>query len=218
MLKSKVLLVDDHALFRKGIASLLSELEELEIIGEASNGEEGVAKAKELKPDIVIMDVEMPEMNGVEAVKQVKETLPECKVVMLTISDDDDNLFKSIKNGAQGYLLKSMDPDDLIEEIRGLLKGEAALSKTIASKILREFTNLSKKQKEVDHHKFNLTEREAEVLIQVAQGITNKEIAAKLAITENTVKNHLCNIMEKLHLENRVQLATFAWREGLVDN
>jgi len=215
MPKSKVLLVDDHALFRKGMASLLSELTELEIIGEASNGKEGVLKAKEIKPDIIIMDVEMPEMTGVEAVRHIKEALPECKVVMLTISDDDDNLFKSIKNGAQGYLLKSMDPDDLIKEIKGLLKGEAALSKTIASKILREFNNISKKQKEVDHQKFNLTEREAEVLRQVAQGITNKEIAAKLAITENTVKNHLCNIMEKLHLENRVQLATFAWRKGL---
>lgn len=218
MTRSKVLLVDDHALFRKGIASLLSELEELEIIGEASNGRDGVLQAKKLKPDIIIMDVEMQEMSGVEAVKHIKEALPDCKVVMLTISDDDDDLFKSIKNGAQGYLLKDMDPDDLIKEIKGLLKGEAALSKNIASRILREFNNLSKKQKDIDHQKFNLTDREVEVLFQVAQGITNKEIAANLAITENTVKNHLCNIMEKLHLENRVQLATFAWREGLVDN
>ncbi|KJS19141.1 MAG: chemotaxis protein CheY [Clostridiaceae bacterium BRH_c20a] len=218
LLKFKVLLVDDHALFRKGIASLLNELKELEIIGEASNGREGVEKARELKPDIIIMDVEMPEMTGVDAVRAIKEELPQCKVVMLTISEDDDNLFKSIKNGAQGYLLKSMEPDDLIKQIKGLLKGEAALSKTIASKILKEFANLSKKQKEVDYQKFNLTEREGEVLIQVAQGITNKEIAFELAITENTVKNHLCNIMEKLHLQNRVQLATFAWREGFVDN
>lgn len=217
MTKSKVLLVDDHALFRKGIASLLGELGELEIIGEASNGKEGIEKTKELQPDIVIMDVEMPEMTGVEAVKHIKEVLPDCKVVMLTISDNDDNLFKSIKNGAQGYLLKCMEPDDLIKEIKGLLKGEVALSKTIASKILREFNNISKKQVEVDHHKFKLTEREAEVLREVAQGITNKEIAIELSITENTVKNHLCNIMEKLHLQNRVQLATFAWREGLVE-
>ncbi|MDK2824618.1 MAG: hypothetical protein PWQ67_722 [Clostridia bacterium] len=217
MEKAKVLLVDDHALFRKGIASLLNDLPELEIIGEASNGREGIEKAKELNPDIIIMDVEMPELTGVEAVRLIKEALPQCKVVMLTISDDDDNLFRSIKNGAQGYLLKSMDPDDLIKEIKGLIRGEAALSKTMASKILNEFANLSKNQKEVDYHKFNLTDREAEVLRLVAQGITNKEIAAILAITENTVKNHLCNIMEKLHLQNRVQLATFAWREGLVD-
>ena len=218
MLKAKkVLLVDDHGLFRKGIASLLSQLKELEIIGEASNGVEGIMKAKELKPDIVIMDVEMPEMNGVEAVAHIKKALPDCQVVMLTISDDDDNLFRSIRNGAQGYLLKTMDPDDLIKEIKDLLKGEVALSKTVASKILKEFSNISRKEKEVRPQKYNLTDREAEVLYLVAEGFTNKEIAANLAITENTVKNHLCNIMEKLHLQNRVQLATFACREGLIE-
>lgn len=218
MSKAKILVVDDHALFRKGIISLLSQIEELEIIGEASNGEEGVLKAKELKPDIVLMDVEMPEMDGVEAVKHIKKALPECKVVMLTISDEDDVLFKSIRNGAQGYLLKSIDPDDMIREIRGLLKGEAALSKAIASKILKEFSNISRKGKEINLQKYNLSEREKEVLSLVAEGLTNKEIAASLDITENTVKNHLCNIMEKLHLQNRVQLATFAWKEGIIEN
>lgn len=218
MQRAKVLLVDDHALFRKGIASLLNSLGELEIIAEAGNGREGVEKAKAYRPDAVIMDVEMPEMSGVEAVKLIKEELPDCKIVMLTISDNDENLFNSIKNGAQGYLLKSMDPDDLIREINGLLfHNEVALSKAMAGKILNEFANLSKKQQEVDIQKYNITEREAEVLKLVAQGSTNREIAVSLAITENTVKNHLCNIMEKLHLQNRVQLATFAWREGLVE-
>jgi DNA-binding NarL/FixJ family response regulator len=164
------------------------------------------------------MDVEMPEMDGVEAVKHIKKALPECKVVMLTISDEDDVLFKSIRNGAQGYLLKSIDPDDMIREIRGLLKGEAALSKAIASKILKEFSNISRKGKEINLQKYNLSEREKEVLSLVAEGLTNKEIAASLDITENTVKNHLCNIMEKLHLQNRVQLATFAWKEGIIEN
>jgi len=215
--KTKVLLVDDHALFRKGIASLLKEIEELEIIGEAGNGREALEKAKNLNPDIIIMDVEMPEVNGVEAVKQIKKELPQCTVVMLTIADDDDNLFNSIKNGAQGYLLKSMDPDVLLEEVKGLIRGEAALSKAIASKILKEFTNICSKHQDINFQKYNLTEREAEVLSLVAHGITNKEIAVSLSITENTVKNHLCNIMEKLHLQNRVQLATFAWREGLVE-
>lgn len=217
MKKTKVLLVDDHALFRKGIASLLKEIEELEIIGEAGNGREALEKAKNLNPDIIIMDVEMPEVNGVEAVKQIKKELPQCTVVMLTIADDDDNLFNSIKNGAQGYLLKSMDPDVLLEEVKGLIRGEAALSKAIASKILKEFTNICSKHQDINFQKYNLTEREAEVLSLVAHGITNKEIAVSLSITENTVKNHLCNIMEKLHLQNRVQLATFAWREGLVE-
>ncbi|NLT95599.1 MAG: response regulator transcription factor [Clostridia bacterium] len=218
MSKAKVLLVDDHALFRKGIASLLNEQGQLEIVGEASNGLEGIVKAKELKPDIVIMDVEMPEMNGVEAVAYIKKALPECKVVMLTISDNDENLFNSIRNGAQGYLLKSIDPDDMVKEILGLLRGEAAISKTMASKILKEFSNISKREKEViNPQKYNLTDREAEVLTLVAQGFTNKEISFQLSITENTVKNHLYNIMEKLHLQNRVQLASFAWREGLVN-
>ena len=217
MVTTKVLLVDDHALFRKGIASLLKDIKELEIIGEAGNGREALEMAKILNPDIIIMDVEMPELNGVEAVKQIKKELPHCKVVMLTIADDDDNLFNSIKNGAQGYLLKSMDPDDLIEEVKGLLRGEAALSKSIASKILKEFASICKKHQDINFQKYHLTEREAEVLSLVAHGITNKEIAVSLAITENTVKNHLCNIMEKLHLQNRVQLATFAWREGLVE-
>lgn len=217
MPKSKVLLVDDHALFRKGIASLLKDINELEIIGEAGNGREALEKARILNPDIIIMDVEMPELNGVEAVKQIKKELPHCKVVMLTIADDDDNLFNSIKNGAQGYLLKSMDPDDLIEEVKGLLRGEPALSKSIASKILKEFASICNKHQDINFQKYHLTEREVEVLSLVAHGITNKEIAISLAITENTVKNHLCNIMEKLHLQNRVQLATFAWREGLVE-
>lgn len=216
MEKAKVLLVDDHALFRKGIASLLKDIDRLEIVGEASNGREALEKAIMIRPDIIIMDVEMPEMNGVEAVKRIKEELPECTVVMLTIADDDDNLFNSIKNGAQGYLLKSMDPDSLLEEVRGLIRGEVALSKAVASKILNEFASICKKHQDISFQKFSLTEREAEILSFVGQGVTNKEIAISLSITENTVKNHLCNIMKKLHLQNRVQLATFAWREGLV--
>lgn len=217
MKKAKVLLVDDHALFRKGFASLLTCLDELDIVGEAGNGREALEKARILNPDIIIMDVEMPELNGVEAVKLIKKELPHCTVVMLTIADDNDNLFNSIKNGAQGYLLKSMDPDCLIEEIKGLLHGEVALSKSIASKILNEFSNMCRKHQSISFQKYSLTEREVEVLGLVAHGITNKEIAASLSITENTVKNHLCHIMQKLHLQNRVQLATFAWREGLVE-
>ena len=217
MKKAKVLLVDDHALFRKGFASLLTCIKELDIVGEAGNGREALEKARVLNPDIIIMDVEMPELNGVEAVKLIKKEFPHCTVVMLTIADDNDNLFNSIKNGAQGYLLKSMDPDSLIEEIKGLIHGEVALSKSIASKILNEFSSMCKKHQSINFQKYSLTEREIEVLSLVAHGITNKEIAANLTITENTVKNHLCHIMEKLHLQNRVQLATFAWREGLVE-
>lgn len=215
MQKYKVLLVDDHALFRKGLASLLQNVEELEIAGEAANGREALEKARILNPDIIILDVEMPVMNGVEAVKEIKKEKPDCRVVMLSIADDDDSLFNSIRNGARGYLLKSMDPDRLIEEIKGLMRGEAALSKQLAGRILEQFSLLSQKNSDIDFQRYCLTEREGEVLYLVAQGLTNKEIAQALAIAENTVKNHLGNIMEKLHLQNRVQLATFAWREGL---
>lgn len=215
MQKYKVLLVDDHALFRKGLASLLQNVEELEIAGEAANGREALEKARILNPDIIILDVEMPVMNGVEAVKEIKKEKPDCRIVMLSIADDDDSLFNSIRNGARGYLLKSMDPDRLIEEIKGLMRGEAALSKQLAGRILEQFSLLSQKNSDTDFQRYCLTEREGEVLCLVAQGLTNKEIAQALAIAENTVKNHLGNIMEKLHLQNRVQLATFAWREGL---
>jgi len=155
--KTRVLLVDDHALFRKGIASLLNNLPEIEIVGEAGSGEEGIRKASELKPDIVILDVEMPGLSGVETVDFIKKELPDCKVVMLTISDEDNNLFNSIKNGAQGYLLKSMDPDVLIEEIKSLIKGEAALSKSMASKILNEFARISQREVKIDYANHNLT-------------------------------------------------------------
>lgn len=217
MKKARVLLVDDHSLFRKGIASLLGDLKEIEIVGEAGNGQEGIEKARQLKPDIIIMDVEMPKVSGVEAVKVIKNELPQTKVVMLTISEEDADLFNSLKNGAQGYLLKSMEPEELIKEVKDLVNGEVALTKSLAGKILAEFTKICEIRKPSRNHvQYNLTEREEEVLKLVAQGITNKEIAQSLQISENTVKNHLYNIMEKLHLKNRVQIAAFAWREGLV--
>lgn len=216
--KSRVVLVDDHALFRKGIASILNSQPDIQVVGEASNGLEGIKKVKELQPDLTVMDIHMPECTGLEAVKLIKKDLPESKVIMLSISEDDQDLFNALKNGALGFLLKDSDPDDLIEAIQSALKGEVVLSRGLANKIINEFANLAQRKTIKTNLSDELTQREIEVLQLVAKGVTNKEIAVTLDITENTVKNHLCNIMDKLHLENRVQLATFAIRQGIAED
>lgn len=212
----RILLVDDHILFRKGMASLLDTRQDVKVIGEASNGLEAVARAKELKPDIILMDVNMPQCDGIEAVKLVKQELPNVKVVMLTVSDDDNDLFQAIKNGAQGYLLKNLDPHQLFGMLESVRHGEAPISGAMAAKILQEFKEpqpTTQKTESVDA----LTPREVDVLEQIVTGATNKKIAHTLDISENTVKIHLRNILEKLHLQNRIQAAVYAVREGLVD-
>lgn len=215
--KLRILLVDDHVLFRKGIASLISGRQDMVVVGEAGNGVEAVAMAKETKPDIVLMDVNMPKRGGLEAVKILKQEMPEVEIVMLTVSDDDADLFEAIKNGAKGYLLKDLDPQQLFEMLDGIRQGEAPISGAMAAKILREFTQPEEgsgaQEQEVDE----LTPRETEVLEEVVKGATNKEIAKALHITENTVKIHLRNILEKLHVQNRIQAAVQAVREGLID-
>lgn len=213
----KVLLADDHALFRSGIASLLRQQADFEVVGEASNGLEAFEKARELMPDVILMDIHMPGGDGLEATRKIKEVLPYTKIIILTISDEDQTLFEAIKSGAQGYLLKKIEPQDLFEMIRGVFQGEAPISGAMAAKILGEFA----KQRSVGvpeqkSPQDSLTQREREVLGLLSQGATNKEIAGSLFISENTVKNHLKNILEKLHLENRVQAAVFALRQGLV--
>lgn len=212
----RVLLADDHPLFRKGIASLLAAEPGFDVVGEASNGEEAIEKARDLMPDVVLMDVSMPGVNGLEATQRIKRDLPYVRIVMLTVSDEDDHLFEAVKNGAQGYLLKKIDPQTLFRTLRGAIEGEAPLSRIMATKLLAEFA----RQRRGAAHPTptaTLTDRERDVLSLLATGKTNKEIAGALAIAENTVKNHLKNILEKLHLENRVQAATFALREGLVE-
>ncbi len=211
----RVLLVDDHALFRKGIASILSAERGFEVVGEAGDGLEAVERAKELMPDIILMDIFMPRANGLEATRRIKEGLPYVKIVMLTVSEEDQNLFEAIKSGAQGYLLKKIEPQELFAMLKGVVQGEAPVSRAMAAKILGEFARQTR-QAAASSPGANLTMREKEVLELLTQGKSNKEIAVALAIAENTVKNHLKNILEKLHLENRVQAATFALRQGLV--
>lgn len=213
----RVLLVDDHVLFRKGIASLLSNRADITVVAEAGDGLEAVQVTRETLPDLILMDINMPNQNGIETVKIIKQEMPHIQIVMLTVSDDDEDLFEAIKSGAKGYLLKNLEPQQLYEMIEGLRRGEAAISGTMATKILHEFRRPVREEQEAHGGVDELTGREIEVLEQVVTGATNKEIADRLYITENTVKIHLRNILEKLHVQNRIQAAVRAVREGLVD-
>ena len=208
--KIRVMLADDHALFRRGLASLLANRDDIDVVGEAANGEEAVERARELMPDVILMDVRMPGISGLEATRRLKDEMPYLKIVILTVSEDEEDLFAALKGGAQGYLLKNIDPDDLIACIHQVQRGEAPLAPSMATKILREFSGPAPRPGPA------LTQRERQVLELVARGDANKEIARHLQISENTVKNHLRNILEKLHLQNRVQAVMYALREGLI--
>jgi DNA-binding NarL/FixJ family response regulator len=212
---ARVLVVDDHALFRKGVVGVIMEAEGFEVVGEAGEGREALAKVKELKPDVVVMDIYMPGMDGLETTRQIKEIVPAAKVVILTISEEDENLFEAVKAGANGYMLKSAEPETLCQTLRGVVRGEAVLSPSMGAKILEEFARQSRRAGE-EASGPRLSPKEREVLQLLTRGAVNKEIAAALNITENTVKNHMKSIMEKLHLENRVQVVAYAFREGLV--
>lgn len=207
----RVLLVDDHQLFRRGVASLLSGREDIEVVGEANNGAEAVERARELMPDVILMDIKMPRLDGIAATKQLKTEMPYVRIMMLTVSETDEDLFEAIKAGASGYLLKNVDPDYLIASVQQVQRGEVPIAPTMAAKILRELTAPAETTVQA------LTGRERQVLELLAGGLANKEIAFQLKISENTVKNHLRNILEKLHLQNRVQAALYAVRMGLTD-
>lgn len=207
----RVLIVDDHELFRRGVSSLLAEHEPLEVVGEAGNGAEAIERARELMPDVVLMDIKMPGMDGLTAAKQLKAEMPYIRIMMLTVSETDEDLFEAIKSGASGYLLKNVDPDQLVASVMQVQRGEVPIAPTMAAKILRELTAPAEATLQA------LTTRERQVLELLAGGMANKEIAFQLKISENTVKNHLRNILEKLHLQNRVQAALYAVRMGLAD-
>lgn len=210
--KARIMLVDDHALFRSGMASLLAGRPDMEVVGEAETGEEAVRLAEELMPDLILMDINMPGGGGMEATRIIKEQMPYVKIVVLTASDENDLLFEAVKAGAQGYLLKHLDPEQFLEELTAQIRGEASISGDVALKIIRAFST-----QDVERQQTQLTGRELEVLKLVGEGYSNRDIASRLFISENTVKNHLRNILQKLHFENRVQAAAYAIRRGLVD-
>ncbi len=215
MPRTRVLLVDDQQLFRKGLRALLEEEADIEVVGEASDGRAGYEAAVQLHPDLVLMDLNMPVCNGVEATRLIKQEFPETRVVILTVSDEDDELFAAITAGAGGYLLKDLKPEELFELIRGVMRGETPISAAVAGKLLREFRSRPRRETSPDGTQA-LTQREIEVLQLVTEGLSNGEIAARLYIVEGTVKNHLHNILEKLHLKTRLQAATYAMNEGLI--
>jgi DNA-binding NarL/FixJ family response regulator len=213
----RVLLVDDHALFRKGVADLLSSEPGFELVGEAGDGIRAVEMARELMPDVILMDISMPGIDGLEATRRIKAEMPYVRIIILTVSESDQSLFEAIKSGAQGYLLKSVQPQALLDTLSGVVRGEASISGAMAARLLQDLARESRPASPPPAPPARLTQREQEVLRLVSQGKSNKEIASALNIAENTVKNHLKNILEKLHLENRVQAATFALRRELGD-
>jgi DNA-binding NarL/FixJ family response regulator len=213
----RILLVDDQILFRKGIATLLADKAAFVVVGEAGDGLEALERVRETEPDLVLMDIDMPRCNGLEAVKRIKAEKPEVQIVMLTVSEDGDDLFEAIESGAQGYLLKTLEPQQLYQLLEGVQRNEAAISGPMAGKLLQKFRQGESGERETETEVDALTSREMQVLEKVADGSTNKEIAVALYITENTVKIHLRNILDKLHVANRVQAAVYAVRRGMLD-
>jgi two-component system nitrate/nitrite response regulator NarL len=213
--KVRILLVDDHALFREGLARILSARKEVEIVGEAEDGLEAIRKARETTPDVIFMDVYMPKCDGVEALASIKKEMPDVKVVMLTVCEDDEKLFQAITQGAQGYLLKKMRPRRLFDMLDRVLRGEAALSPAFMAKVLKEYVNRQNGDQSKPCEREALSPRECEILKLVAGGASNGDIAEALNIAESTVKFHMRNILQKLNLENRVQAAVYAVEEGL---
>jgi DNA-binding NarL/FixJ family response regulator len=208
----KVLVVDDHPVFRQGLISLLQQYPEFETVGQATNGEEAVVIASEVQPDVVVMDVCMPGGDGIAATTALQQALPQVKVVIVTVSDRDEDLFAAIKAGARGYLLKSVSLRELIDSIRLVAQGEAIISPTMAGKLLDEFKQTDQGQS--DKELSGLSLREQEVLHLVAQGASNKEIADRLFISETTVKAHLRTILQKLHARNRAEAVALAANRG----
>jgi two-component system, NarL family, nitrate/nitrite response regulator NarL len=214
---TRILLVDDQPLFRGAIAALLASQPDMEVVGEAENGLIGVEMAGALRPDLVILDVDMPVMNGVEAVRLIREQVMDVKVIMLTVSDVEDDVLDALRNGAHGYLLKDLRPEQLHEMIRSVMRNETPISPAVAGRLLREIpaAGARKVSTPAEEQARAVTPRELEILRLVAQGLSNKEVAKRLVITEGTVKNHVHNALEKLHLENRIQAAAYVIRQGL---
>jgi len=213
----RVLLADDHALFREGLAGILAAQPDFDVVGEASDGLEALVKARELVPDLILMDIGMPGFDGLEATRRIKQELPAVTVVMLTVRDEEEKLFEAIKSGAQGYLLKNIRSRDMLGLLRGAVRGEAAITPALAGRMLEEFRRLSQQVPwDAEEDLVALTRREQEVLSLVAEGASDKEIADALHISVHTVKSHMRNILAKLHVGSRYEAARYARHKGLV--
>jgi two-component system NarL family response regulator len=215
-----VLIADDHALFRRGLEMVLDEEQDIELVGQASDGTEAVARARESLPDVVLMDIRMPKTSGIEAARAMKEAAPSAKIVMLTISDEEEDLFEAIRAGASGYLLKDIPLDEVADAVRAVHGGQSLINPSMAGKLLTEFATLARRDEEERPQQVpapKLTEREMEVLKLVARGMNNRDIAKELFISENTVKNHVRNILEKLQIHSRMEAVMIAVREKLIE-
>jgi two-component system NarL family response regulator len=218
----RVLIADDHALFRRGLEMVLDEEDDIDLVGQASDGKEAITAAGESLPDIVLMDIRMPKISGIEACRAIKEVAPSAKIVMLTISDEEEDLFEAIRAGASGYLLKDIPLDEVAEAVRSVHGGQSLINPSMAGKLLSEFATLAKRDSEEEERVQHvaapkLTDREMEVLKLVARGMNNRDIAKELFISENTVKNHVRNILEKLQIHSRMEAVMIAVRQKLIE-
>jgi len=216
----RTMIVDDHALFRRGLEMVLDSEPDIELVGEAGDGEEAVRKAAESLPDVVLMDIRMPRISGIEACRGLKDVAPSAKIVILTISDEEEDLFEAIRAGASGYLLKDIPLDEVADTVRAVHGGQSLINPSMAGKLLTEFAALARRGEEERLQQVpapRLTHREIQVLRLVARGMNNRDIAKELFISENTVKNHVRNILEKLQIHSRMEAVMIAVRENLIE-
>jgi DNA-binding NarL/FixJ family response regulator len=213
----RVLVVDDQELFRRGLTMLLAIEPGIEVIGEAGDGVEGTTLATTAAPDVILLDIRMPKRSGIEACLAIKEAVPSAKIIMLTVSDEEADLYEAVKSGAAGYLLKDSSIEEVAQAVRVVADGQSLISPSMAVKLIDEFKQMSRPEREHVPGGLRLTERELEVLRLVAKGMNNREIARQLYISENTVKNHVRNILEKLQLHSRMEAVMYAVREKLLD-
>jgi DNA-binding NarL/FixJ family response regulator len=211
-----VLVVDDQELFRRGLTMLLGVEPGIEVVGEAGDGVEGTALAETAAPDVVLLDIRMPKRSGIEACVAIKETVPSAKIIMLTVSDEEADLYEAVKSGAAGYLLKDSSIDEVAQAVRVVADGQSLISPSMAVKLIDEFKQMTRPARD-SVPGLRLTDRELEVLKQVAKGLNNRDIAKNLYISENTVKNHIRNILEKLQLHSRMEAVMYAVREKLLE-
>jgi DNA-binding NarL/FixJ family response regulator len=212
--KINVLIADDHSLIRQGLKQILELENDIAVVAQASNGSEAVQMAKQHMPDVILMDINMPGTNGLQAIKEIKQDKLACKIIVLTIHEDREYLFKTLQMGAEGYVLKDAEPSVLLEAIRSVYSGKSYIQSNMTMELVKEFNRVTLHEKE-KHDDNNLTSREIEVLQLIAEGMINKEIAKQLYISEKTVKNHVSNIFRKLNVSDRTQAAIYAFKHNI---
>lgn len=212
----RILIAEDHAIVREGVRLILAAQPDIEVVGEATNGRQAIAMACELRPDVVCMDISMPDIDGLEATRRIKECCPEVAVLALTVHETDEYFFQMLKAGASGYVLKGAASEDLVAALRAAARGEVFLYPTVAKKLVDDYLSRTGDRETADYH-HRLTPREREVLTLIGEGLTNREIAERLVISLSTVQTHYSHIIEKLGLNNRAELIKYAIRHGLID-